>query len=277
MGFSTMKDYDLKVMSQDLEYLHEEWRDEIDDASLRRNSLVLRRLLVEQDLTKAWRKVGFEDEPKIKAPTIEEHLKTCPLQDVLFATAGGASYRGTQIATLFMPRGAANPEETRRRSALGPFVFKLHGFKEFIESPCMIVKGTAVSRKDLIEYVANKLGGAHTDQRRGAAKPLDVIFTCLDEISQTTQVAGKNAIYYELLSIGQNMIRSDDINRLIQRLGELLGDNAQSTDTRHDCAIQQKEFTRPLNHHLLGIERFAVGLLCCKKCFPMEGGSGSRA
>jgi len=199
-----------------------EWRDDIDDESLRRNSLVLRRLLVEQDLLKAWRKVGFGDEPMIEAPTLKEHLKTCPLQDVRFATAGGASYRGIQIAALFLRRRAATPEQIRRGSALGPYVFKLHRFQEFIESPCMIAKGTAVTRRDLIRYVANKLGGAHTDKRRDTARPLDAIFKLLDEIFQTTQVAGKNAIYYELLSIGQSMIRSEDINRLSQKLGELL-------------------------------------------------------
>ena len=57
----------VKIVAEDLNYLLNEWDQEISDDSLRRNSTVLRRLLVEGDYSNAWRMIGLEKEPKICA------------------------------------------------------------------------------------------------------------------------------------------------------------------------------------------------------------------
>lgn len=49
----------IDIVGADLLFLREEWEASIDDHSLRRSSTVLRRLLVENELQRAWKKAGF--------------------------------------------------------------------------------------------------------------------------------------------------------------------------------------------------------------------------
>ena len=58
----------LKVVKEDLEYLAEEWTQDIDDASLRRASPILRKLLIEGDLYTVARQ--FNEEISILTPEI---------------------------------------------------------------------------------------------------------------------------------------------------------------------------------------------------------------
>ena len=58
----------LRVVEADLRYLRDEWGNDIDDDSLRRNTPVLHRLLNEDHLGQAWRMVGIQKEPKILTP-----------------------------------------------------------------------------------------------------------------------------------------------------------------------------------------------------------------
>jgi len=213
-----MSNYLLEVVANHLRFLCEEWDQNIDDESLRRSSNVLRMLLVEPNLLNAWQIAGFSREPEIVAPTLEKHLQTYSLNDILFATAGGAEYKGTTIAMLCISSEARTPEQIREISKIGPFILKHHKLVEFSESTCIIVRGLSVNRRELIKYVANKLGGDHIDLRRDLSKPLEQKFAYLDKIRETIQVAEKNAIYYEILSIGQSLVRSDDVQRLRNRL-----------------------------------------------------------
>jgi hypothetical protein len=65
----------IKIVSEDLDYLAEEWTQDIDDASLRRSSPVLRSLLIENQLMKVANMLG--EEISVMAPCIskyDEHL-----------------------------------------------------------------------------------------------------------------------------------------------------------------------------------------------------------
>ena len=213
-----MLDSLLEIVRSDLAYLYDEWDEDITDDSLRRSSPVLRRFLVHGDLLRAWRRVGFDDQPQIIAPTLEEHLKRVPTEDINFATAGGAVHKGVTVAALCVRRSkpifAEEMKIIKELSALGPVVEKKHRLMEFVESPCIIVKGAAFARRELIQYVANKLGGAHYDETRDAKLIL------LDDALKTTRVADKNSVYYELLSIGQGLARAPDIQVLRRKLSE---------------------------------------------------------
>jgi len=218
-----MNSYILKVVASDLKYLGEEWDQDIDDDSLRRSSNVLRMLLVDGKLLEVWRSAGFDDQPQIVAPTLEEHLKRFRLEDIQLAQAGGAEFKGITVAAIFTLSTSLNQEQIKELYALGPRVHTAsYKLADFIESPCIIVEGIIITRRELVKYVANKLGGAHIDQRRDISKPQERKFVYLDKIRETMQVAGKPAIYYELLSIGQSLVRSDDIKRLRQRLDNLI-------------------------------------------------------
>jgi len=62
----------LRVVLEDLDYLTKEWNQDIDDASLRRASPVLRSLLVEGALLAAAKQMG--NEVKVLAPAIHQVL-----------------------------------------------------------------------------------------------------------------------------------------------------------------------------------------------------------
>ena len=67
----------LRVLVEDLDYLEASWNAQIiPDSTLRRDSAILRRLLVDLDrvLATAWRELGFTKGPKIVAPDLDRLL-----------------------------------------------------------------------------------------------------------------------------------------------------------------------------------------------------------
>ncbi len=105
----------------------------------------------------------------------------------------------------------------------------LKNFKspEFLRQASFVIKGVIINREEVIKYVANKFGGAHYDSNRrisppGASISLEDKYTLLDSIRSGTIVADKNAVYYELLSIGQRVINSRDVLHLQKKLKQVL-------------------------------------------------------
>jgi hypothetical protein len=166
---------------------------------------VLRRLLNSGDYSRAWRSVGFEKEPKVVAPDLEKELKEISQANIVFAQAGGASYQGMQIATVTLFKG-----RDPRPSQMIETEFGLTGF---LESTCVIDQGKGVRRRRVIDYVANKVGGAHLDQTRDPIRDLD--FVLLD--NNQSDFFGKPGVYFELLSIGQAVARSEDAKKFMDR------------------------------------------------------------
>jgi hypothetical protein len=208
----------LQIVVDDLRYITEEWDDSIEDHALRRDSAVLRRLLVQNDFQRAWRIAGFEKEPRLTAPTLSHTLSRFPRQRIVFAAAGGAVYKGVEVQGVLVAKG--------RRATGGPPPDKPPqercGLKDFMEAPCIVAAGDLISRRVLIKYVANKLGGAHFDTARQSGKDDEVLFSELDSVRQQFEVGGKNAIYFELLSIGQVLAKNQDVGRLSRRIVVLL-------------------------------------------------------
>ena len=205
-------DRELQIVLEDLDFLGSEWDQDVSDESLRRSSPVLRRFLVEGQLLKSWHNVGLSGQPEVLAPSLNKHLAVCPLNTVRYATAGGADYQGMTIALLFETDEASTPMQRQKISALGPPEIR-QTLTEFTDSACVIVEGTLISRLELVKYVVNKLGGAHYDSKR--EKDYQRL---LDYVGRTRTVAGKNAVYFELLSIGQTLVKSSDIGKLRDKL-----------------------------------------------------------
>ena len=51
-----------------------------------------------------------------------------------------------------------------------PFPIKDYRLSEFLSTPTLIVVGHSLSRRQLIKYVANKLGGVHYDTSRNRSE-----------------------------------------------------------------------------------------------------------
>ncbi len=70
----------------------------------------------------------------------------------------------------------------------------------YLDAPCLCFEGRDFSRRSIIRYVANKLGGAHFDpdrNRRG-----DEEFAHLD-ILEAVEIDGYQPVYLEIQAIGQ--------------------------------------------------------------------------
>lgn len=80
--------YRIRVVRQDLEFLRDKWDNSIDEPSLRRSSNVLRGLLVDGNLGRAWRALGLERQPIILAPDLDSMLTGIEPQRVEFAPTG---------------------------------------------------------------------------------------------------------------------------------------------------------------------------------------------
>ena len=206
----TNDQYIVQTVKEDLEYLIKEWTQDIDDQSLRRSSGTLRRLLVEDALGKAWRITGFKKEPLIKSFGLGDLISSVGLYRITFAQAGGAKLKGVQVATLFEIKG---PQTYNKHCDTIPIEYRL---SQFVESICMVIDGQSIRRREIINYVSNKLGGVHTDTQRDMSKTSrknqkEKVYILLDSIFKSWVIIDKNAVFYELLSIGQSLISSKDI------------------------------------------------------------------
>lgn len=245
----------IRGVVSDLKYLKSDWNQTIEDDSLRRASTVLRRLLVYGDLQKAWKVAGFEKEPKIIAADLNSQLHGVRTKDIKWAFAGGALYAGMQVGALVESvskgKGKGNiacsllvngkddvgcyPQESE--------IYKSVGLGKFLFDSSIILEGKIIPRRAVIEYVANKIGGAHFDVRRDESKKKERWFSLLNQLfdmegnpdsvalsvieetgnerlaaSSLGFVASKKVLYYELLSIGQAISWSEDIELLCERV-----------------------------------------------------------
>jgi hypothetical protein len=168
---------------------------------------------VQNELQRAWKEAGFVKGPEIVALTLA--YEPLSLDRILFASAGGARYKGARMGGAFFAKGHLTPDEKTQRRGLGP-PEKRFGLRDFINSLCIAIEGALVSRRVLIKYVSNKLGGAHFDPRRDHSEE-GKVFRRLDSVGATIRVIGKQDVYYELLSIGQALAQADDIRKFCER------------------------------------------------------------
>jgi hypothetical protein len=85
----------VRIVSEDLDYLTQEWNQDIDDASLRRASPVLRSLLVEGKLLTVARQVGKD--VRVLTPAIYQVLADDKLRLRKYWQSGGAKYKGMVV------------------------------------------------------------------------------------------------------------------------------------------------------------------------------------
>ena len=93
----------IENVAADIEHLRNAWSTAPNQHELRRSSSVLRRLLVEGELGRAWRAAGFKGEPRVKAPDLNIVLKPYEkhgLRHIVFAMTPGASYMGKNLAVI---------------------------------------------------------------------------------------------------------------------------------------------------------------------------------
>jgi hypothetical protein len=141
----------------------------------------------------------------------------------VFAQAGGAKFNNMKIEAMFQVNYPFSHEELQELIHRGPYAINYtYWLSEYLASPCFITNGISISRRELIQYVANKLGGTHLDQKRNPGKEVDIKYSILDSIRKSIKIADKDAIYFELLSIGQCIASANDIEIFIGRVADIL-------------------------------------------------------
>ena len=210
----------ISLVSEDLDYLTNDWSQDIDDPSLRRSSPVLRSLLIEGQLMKVVNMLN--EEISIMAPLISKHDEALDDPSIVFYQSGGANHNGMEIQSMMLANKAMTAEEIKenyesQKELIGKnYLLKL---SKFMKQVSFMINGTKINREEVIKYVANKRGGAHYDGSRNTEKPgskgeLEKKFILLDGVHEVIICADKNAVYYELLSIGQRLVMSHDVQRI---------------------------------------------------------------
>jgi hypothetical protein len=208
----------VELTLEDLQHTARESVPHCDDHQLRRVSVQLRNLLIEDWLVRSWKLCQMQPKsPVIIAP----RLRTEGLGPNDLAVAGGGNVGHGNIGNFRFTKGASSPEEIRERYEQGKrdieYQFSLSDYKE---SCAVYIHGQKVSRRQVVQYVANKKGGAHLDNVR---KKDEQVYTALDAAIESGLWFGgdadhgsKNAVYLEMISIGQSLTNSPDILRFME-------------------------------------------------------------
>ncbi|WP_148896788.1 hypothetical protein [Geothermobacter ehrlichii] len=157
-----MTKQEIITVAQDIEYFANDWNENATEASIRRGSPILRRLLVERILGKAWRAVGKEKEPIIVGVNLDLMVGSYDRNNLEIALAGGAAHAGIYAAGYMLTKGTTHLRPPERKNGSIDHIMKYEfPLNQYLESTCAIVAGATINRRELIKYVANVKGGVH--------------------------------------------------------------------------------------------------------------------
>jgi hypothetical protein len=201
----------IRVARADLEHIGDQTNSDATNHRLRRVSTQLHFLLIEGVLMKAWKMLELAGPfhlsmMKMNRLVLERSEWACA-SDVNYGnglTVGGACY---------IP-GEFTDDDIRALATFKPQEFTL---SEMLESYAIKHGDVAIKRRQLIQYVAVKLGGKHYDKTR---KSDDVAYLALDKFSEqgilfSGQDDGVLAVFSEIMAIGQALHASPDTARFI--------------------------------------------------------------
>jgi hypothetical protein len=153
----------VQIVKADLEWLAKAFGDGTDDRDeLRRSSAVVRRLLVDGLLQQARKEAGATGQPTLDIYPLSQILDMSHLGEVTLVAAMGWRIGSRQLGPSSFGEGdlPALPE---------PIVVASITLPRFLGAPCLVTHGHSVTRRQVIKYVANKMGGVHFDTRRNRA------------------------------------------------------------------------------------------------------------
>lgn len=206
----------LIAVAEDLEYLAG-WGAEITAGEIRRGTAVLRRLLVEDAYGTAWRAIGLTKQPSLIAVNLDLMLGNDSNQ-VVYALAGGANFRGMQMACMLVNKGArpvgGNPTEPIREDGYpyeSPF-----SLSEYLASKSGVVDGHSFNRREVIKYLANVKGGVHLSAQQRKAE--EKLIARLGKIEKKMTVHNTDGLLVEAVAIAQALGNSSDAKSYIARV-----------------------------------------------------------
>lgn len=226
-------------IADDIEWFEKEWctlYEPPSEAEIRRGSAALRRLLVEGWLGKAWRHWGFEKQPSLAGPDLIALLaeEGVEVRHVASLIAGGATLSGIQTAMLGLCRvdnpdtgvsadaeeGFAVKQISIMRDAREPpppnnllaLVERRIPLSNYLDAAGAIRTGQVISRRDIVAYFANVGGGVHLGPSKNRK---DQVHQLIEDLINKIGADTMDGVFFELLSIGQAIGRSEDLKKLV--------------------------------------------------------------
>ena len=204
-----------------------------DDDTMREASVQVRRLVIDKTVDRLRKQSRIKGEVRVRAFDISSWNEPSVRSKVVTAMAGGAMIDDVGlIAGLLLNEGDR---------AVGEGVARDFPLSQYLSSTCMMIRMErptgrravaqvfdleTVSRRDLIKYVANKLGGVHHDQSRNPQT--ERAYVLLDNAIASTSVPipplgdaaagtmfGMRHAYWELLAVVQALVASRSVMSLV--------------------------------------------------------------
>jgi len=206
----------IELVVDDLATLRDTWNDDITTSRLRNDSGILRKLMIDGVLGRAWKATGRRGELRVLAPDLKGYLGNFDRSKIVLAQAGGAVYRGVTLALNMVVEGDVSPGGNYDG---GESPYREQPLSRYTDGPTIVARGVTVKRRELIQYVANKLGGVHYDEKRRAD---DYAFRALDNLPQQivwNDAGGFDLRYYEMLAVGQLLVQAPDVVKWLDEQG----------------------------------------------------------
>lgn len=237
----------VKTVAEDLAHLASSWTTDLTTERARRESGILRRLLVDRDYAKAWTVAQLPRTPLVRAPDLDTALAGVKRGHVAFSMApslpgvneikGETSYlmrnppwiKGGDLLVVIPPThrnfilnmviphsevASISDHEAYIRditAKLNPEASRTYWLNKYLESAAAVVdRGTVVSRQDIIKYAANRLGGVHY------GKSDKVMSKRIQELldPQYARLDDTPVVFLELTNICRAIVDSTDAFRL---------------------------------------------------------------
>jgi len=207
----------LRVIAEDLELLKNSWTHQYPEPDIRRGSAILRRLLVDNEYMHAWKQVGFERQPTLNAVDLSLLIEGIPESQIIVSLAMGAHYRDAYWAGICLTsnnmRIKTHDSKFNSQSYPGERTYYL---SEYLSSSSGIANSKHITRKDVIKYIANVLGGVHINpkQRKQEAK----LVARVEKFHKKIQLQKSDGLLIELTAIAQAIGQSADCSKLIAKI-----------------------------------------------------------
>jgi hypothetical protein len=194
------------VVREDLQYLVGAWPSgALPDDEIRRSSAVLRRLFSYRDLLKVW--IATVGKKEFVVPSSFIHVRNVTrLKEVEFASSSAAQNLGMKVSAVMVFNKVMEANE--------PISIKeeLAPLKRYLNQPACVISGALITRSDLVQFVANKMGGAHFDEMR--RKPEEAAIHAMRQYF----IGNRPALIHEMLSCGQTLAAAQSTKVLLAAL-----------------------------------------------------------
>jgi hypothetical protein len=167
-------------------------------------------VLIEDAFGKVWRLVGERGELEIEAVDLERWLAGLRSELIVFSQPPAGEGRRAAWWRELLSTGRGWPLSWSAQRRWPSTEGRVSTFR-VLGLPAIVSRGERLSRRNVVKYVTNRLGGKHFDSKRKASEQPYVL---LDHVMKSFEILERRAVYFELLSIGQSVAESKDASLL---------------------------------------------------------------